>query len=146
LPGISAAPLVHSLLMAGAGVAWGIYSLLGKGVTNPVSATAGNFLRATPCVVMLSMVTSPWAYLDSAGVSYAILSGALASGLGYVIWYAALRGLEATSAGTVQLSVPVIAAIGGIFFLNEMLTIRLLISSALVLGGIAVVIRKSGEV
>lgn len=140
VPGVSAPPLLGSLLMLGAGVAWGIYSLRGRGAGDPTSVTAGNFLRATPVAVVLSAAAFPWSSLDPRGVGYAIASGAVTSGVGYAIWYTALRGLKATSAATVQLSVPVLAAVGGIAFLGETLTLRLVIASAAILGGIALVI------
>ena len=140
LPGLSAPPLDGAVLMLGSGIAWGIYSLRGKGVGDPIGVTAGNFLRAVPLAAGLSIAMLPWASLDSAGFWYAILSGALTSGVGYVIWYAALRGLNATTAATVQLSVPVIAAAGGIMLLGESITPRLLIASAAILGGVALVI------
>ena len=140
LPGLSAPPLTGSVLMLGAGVAWGVYSLRGKGAGDPISVTTGNFLRAMPMAAVLSVVTIPWASLDSAGFWYAIFSGALASGVGYATWYTALHGLKATSAATVQLSVPVIAAAGAIILLNEAITVRLLFASAAILGGIALVI------
>jgi drug/metabolite transporter (DMT)-like permease len=140
LPGLSAPPLDGAVLMLGSGIAWGIYSLRGKGVGDPIGVTAGNFLRAVPLAAGLSIVMLPWASLDSAGFWYAILSGALTSGVGYVIWYAALPGLNATTAATVQLSVPVIAATGGIMLLGESITPRLLIASAAILGGVALVI------
>jgi drug/metabolite transporter (DMT)-like permease len=140
LPGLSAPPFVGSSLMLGAGVAWGIYSLRGKGEKMPASATAGNFLRALPFALLLSMIFFPWTRLDRAGIGYAVLSGAIASGAGYVIWYAALSGLRAASAATVQLSVPVLAATGGILLLGEPLTWRFLGASLAVLGGIALVV------
>lgn len=146
LPGLSAPPLYGSLLMLGAGVAWGVYSLRGKGGGDPVRVTAGNFLRAVPVAVALSALTYRGAALDSAGLWYAILSGALTSGLGYAIWYQALPALQATSAATVQLSVPVIAAIGGIVFLGESITLRLALASAAILGGIALVILERRHV
>ena len=140
LPGLSAPPLSGSILMLGAGVAWGIYSLRGKGEKNPVSSTAGNFLRAVPLAAIVSIMLLPWARLDRPGIGYAVISGAIASGLGYVIWYAALSGLKAASAATVQLSVPVLAATGGILLLGEPITFRYLVASIAVLGGIALVI------
>jgi drug/metabolite transporter (DMT)-like permease len=139
-PSLSAPPLVGSILMLGAGVAWGIYSLRGKGEKNPASATAGNFLRAIPFAAVLSIIFAPWVHVDLAGVSYAIISGAITSGLGYVIWYSALQNLKATSAATVQLSVPVLAATGGILLLGEPLTLRYLLASIAILGGIALVV------
>jgi drug/metabolite transporter (DMT)-like permease len=140
LPGLSAPPLSGSILMLGAGVAWGIYSLRGKVEKNPVSSTAGNFLRAVPLAAIVSIMLLPWARLDRLGIGYAVISGAIASGLGYVIWYAALSGLKAASAATVQLSVPVLAATGGILLLGEPITFRYLVASIAVLGGIALVI------
>src|SRR5437762_3945929 len=139
-PGLSAPPLTGSILMLGAGVAWGIYSLRGKGETNPASVTAGNFARAVPFAAAVSIIFVPWFHVDLAGVSYAIISGAITSGLGYVIWYSALPGLKAASAATVQLSVPVLAATGGILLLGEPLTLRYLIASIAILGGIAFVV------
>lgn len=140
LPGLSAPPIKGALLMISAGVAWGIYSLRGKAVADAVSTTAGNFLRALTFALTLSIALMPWSRLDRAGIVYAVLSGAIASGLGYVIWYSALPGLKAASAATVQLSVPVLATIGGILFLNEALTSRLLIAAIAVLGGIGLVV------
>ncbi|MDP9004681.1 MAG: DMT family transporter [Verrucomicrobiota bacterium] len=139
-PGLSAPPIVGSILMLSAGVAWGIYSLRGKAAGDPVSATAGNFLRAIPFAAILALALFPFARFDRAGAGYAILSGAIASGLGYVIWYTALAGLKAASAATVQLSVPVLAAAGGILLLGEPLTLRFLVASVAVLGGIALVV------
>lgn len=144
-PGLSAPPFSGSILMIGAGVAWGIYSLRGKAEKNPATATAGNFLRAVPLAAIVSILLLPWAHLDRAGIGYAVLSGAIASGLGYVIWYTALSDsmpvrLGPTSAATVQLSVPVLAATGGIFLLGEPLTLRFLFASIAVLGGIALVV------
>jgi len=144
-PALSAPPLMGSILMLAAGVAWGIYSLRGKGEKHPARATAGNFLRALPMAAGVSIMLVPWARLDLTGIGYAVLSGAITSGLGYVIWYRALRGLKAASAATVQLSVPVLAAAGGIILLGEPITLRYVLASITVLGGIAlVVIEKQG--
>ena len=142
LPGLSAPPLMGSLLMLGAGVAWGIYSLRGKGVGDPTQVTAGNFLRAVPIAAAMSVLMHDSARLDGAGVGYAVASGALASGLGYAVWYTALPALNSTKAASVQLSVPVIAAVGGILFLGELLTLRLILASVAILGGIALVIME----
>ena len=139
-PGLSAPPLGAAALMLGAGIAWGIYSLRGKGSGDPLGATAGNFLRAVPMAVILSVVALRSAHFDGAGVCYAIVSGALASGVGYAIWYSALPALKASAAATVQLSVPVLAAAGGIAFLGEQITWRFALGSIAVLGGIALVI------
>ena len=140
LPGLSAPPLTGALLMLGAGAAWGVYSLRGKRGGDPLRVTAGNFARAVPMALALSVVLLARASPDPAGIGYAIVSGALASGVGYAIWYTALPSLKSTTAATVQLSVPVLAALGGIFFLGEPLTLRLLAASMAVLGGIALVV------
>ncbi len=140
LPGLSAPPLYGSVLMLAAGAAWGVYSLCGRGAGDPTKVTAGNFLHAVPIAVVLSIVMLSRTSLDAAGVLYAILSGALASGIGYAIWYTALPALKATTAATVQLSVPVIAALGGVVFLGEAMTLRLVLASIAVLGGIGLVI------
>lgn len=139
LPGLSAPPLTASMLMIGAGIAWGIYSLRAKGAANPTQITAGNFVRAVPFAAALSIIMLSRVSLDGYGIMYAVASGGLASGVGYAIWYTALRGLKATSAATVQLSVPVIAAVGGALFLGEAITLRLLIASVAILGGIALI-------
>lgn len=139
-PGLSAPPLIGSILMLSAGVAWGVYSLRGKTARDAVAATAGNFLRAVPFALAVSIVLIPWARFDRAGVSYAVISGALTSGLGYVLWYSVLPGLRAASAATVQLSVPVLAATGGILLLGEPITLRYFVASIAVLGGIALVV------
>ena len=139
-PGLSAPPLFGSTLMLSAGVAWGIYSLRGKRENNPARATAGNFQRAVPFAAVVSVAMMKQHHFDSLGATYAVLSGAITSGLGYVIWYSALPGLKATSAATVQLSVPVLAAIGGILLLGEPLTLRFVLASIAILGGIALVV------
>ena len=142
LPGISAPPLDGSVLMLGAGVAWGVYSLRGKGAGDPTRVTAGNFLRAAPIAIALSllMLGLQRVTLDAAGIGYALASGALTSGLGYALWYTVLPALKATTAATVQLSVPVLAALGGIVFLGEAVTLRLGLASLAILGGIALVV------
>ena len=139
-PGLSAPPLIGSILMLGAGVAWGIYSLRGKGERNPASVTTGNFVRAVPFAAALGIIFAPWANYNLAGITYAVISGAVTSGLGYIIWYSALPGLRAASAATVQLSVPVLAATGGILLLGEPITVRYMLASVAVLGGIALVV------
>ena len=145
LPGLSAPPLQGSVLMLVAGFAWGVYSLRGKGGGDPLRVTAGNFLRAVGFTAALSAVMLPWVSFDSAGVGYAMASGALTSGIGYAVWYTALPGLKVTSAATVQLSVPVIAAVGGVVLLSEPVTLRLFIASAAILGGIALVIASKPQ-
>ena len=140
LPGLSAPPLPGSLLMLSAGIAWGVYSLRGKGAGDPIKVTAGNFLRAVPVAAALSVLTHDGASLDCTGFWCAVFSGALASGIGYAIWYSVLPALKATSAATTQLSVPVIAALGGIVFLGESVTLRVVVASVAILGGIALAI------
>ena len=140
LPGITAPPLYGCLLMLGAGVAWGMYSLRGKGAGDPTVVTAGNFMRAVPFAVALSISGYSSSSLDDLGFWCAITSGALASGIGYTLWYTALPALKAINAATVQLCVPVLAALGGIAFLREPITLRLAFCSTAILGGIAMVI------
>jgi len=139
-PGLSSPPLIGSMLMLSAGVAWGIYSVRGKAAGDPIAVTAGNFARAALFAAAVSVALIARAHSDVAGTRYAIVSGAITSGLGYVIWYSALSGLKATSAATVQLSVPVLAAGGGILLLGEPITLRYFVASVAVLGGIALVI------
>jgi drug/metabolite transporter (DMT)-like permease len=135
-PGVAAPSLAGSLLMAGAGIAWGVYSLLGRGVSDPIQTTANSFLRTVPLVSVVALLQLPSLAVSPLGLLWAALSGAVTSALGYVLWYAALGRLTSTRAATVQLSVPVIAAVGGILFLSEQITGRLLISAAAILGGI----------
>ena len=140
LPGLQAPPLSGSLMMVGAGVAWGIYSLRGRRASSPTVETTGNFVRAVPMAFILGAYGISRAEIDFAGVVYAVGSGAVASGLGYAVWYSVLPRLASTMAATVQLSVPAIAAIAGVIFLHEPITARLLGASAAILGGIAVFI------
>jgi drug/metabolite transporter (DMT)-like permease len=146
-PGMAAPAPQSAALMATAGIAWGLYSLRGRGAGDPVAATAGNFLCATPMALALSLVFVGSLQASAAGVALAIASGALTSGLGYVVWYAALPGLSALRAATVQLSVPPLAALGGVLLLSETLSIRLLLASAAILGGVGLVLfsRSVGE-
>lgn len=137
LPGLAAPPLLGSTLMIIAGIAWGFYTLRGRGSKNPLADTAGNFLYAVPMVLLLRLITWNHSHISTEGILLAIVSGAVASGVGYVIWYAALRGLTTTRAAIVQLSVPMIAAWGGVAFLAEHVSVRLLLAGALILGGIA---------
>jgi drug/metabolite transporter (DMT)-like permease len=139
-PGLSAPPLVGSMLMLGAGVAWGVYSVRGKGERSPAGVTTGNFVRAVPFAAALSIIFAPWTHAYPGGVIYALISGAVTSGLGYVVWYSALPGLRAASAAIVQLSVPVLTATGGILLLSEPMTLRYFLASIAVLGGIALVV------
>lgn len=145
LPGLATPSLASALSMVGAGLAWGAYSLRGKrlpsrGRSDPTAVTAGNFMRTVPMALALLVLMPERLSLDSHGLLLAVLSGALASGIGYAIWYQALPALKATHAATVQLSVPVIAAAGGVLFLGEALSLPLLLSSCAILGGIALLI------
>lgn len=141
LPGLTAPPILGAALMLCAGVAWGVYSLLGKKKKgDSIRVTAGNFLRGVVFAVCLNLLLSQRAKVDASSAAYAIASGAVASGLGYAIWYTVLPALKSTTAATVQLSVPVIAAVGGILFLPESLTLRLVVASVAILGGIALVV------
>jgi drug/metabolite transporter (DMT)-like permease len=126
--------------MAGAGAAWGGYSLRGRGAQDPLAATAASFIRAAPLGVLLALVFAARAHADVRGVGLAVASGALTSGLGYVVWYAALRHLTSLRAGVVQLSVPLIAAVGGVFLLDEAFTLRLGMAALAILGGIGLVL------
>ncbi len=138
LPGLAAPPLLGASFMVAAGVSWGVYSILGKGLGEPTAATGGNFMRAVPFAAALGLAAMNHSSVDLHGALYAVLSGAITSGLGYALWYAALPALSSTSAAIIQLSVPAIAALGGVVLLSESLTVRLLIASAAILGGIAI--------
>jgi drug/metabolite transporter (DMT)-like permease len=135
-PGLSTPSVDGSIMMGVAGVAWGVYSLRGRGTTDPIVTTTDNFVRAVPMVLIVAAVSYQSIELSPRGLALAIASGAIGSGVGYVIWYAALRGLSATRAATVQLTVPAIAAVGGLAFLGESISLRLAISAALILGGV----------
>jgi drug/metabolite transporter (DMT)-like permease len=144
LPGLSAPPLGAALLMLLAGIAWGVYSLRGRGAGDPTAVTAGNFLRAVPmagAALAVALLLAPVeVQIDVPGSLYAIASGALTSGLGYALWYRALPQLRASTAATVQLSVPVITAVAGVFLLSEPVSLRLVLTSVAVLGGVALVV------
>ena len=141
-PGLQAPPLGSAVLMVGAGIAWGVYSLRGKRLGPPTLATAGNFLRSVPFAMVLVLLMREHIAFELNGVVLAVASGVLASGLGYAIWYAALPHLKASSAATVQLSVPVLATLGGAALLGEPVTLRIVYCSVAILFGIAIVIRK----
>ena len=131
--------------MSVAGISWGVYSLIGRGARDPLAATAGNFIYAVPLTVIASLGFMSQYSVSGHGFALAVLSGALASACGYVIWYAALPGLTATRAATVQLSVPVIAAVGGVLLISEQPTLRLLVASAATLGGVAIVLAQRAQ-
>jgi drug/metabolite transporter (DMT)-like permease len=139
-PGLEAPSPLGSMLMTVSGVAWGIYTLRGRGNADPISATTDNFVRAVPFMLIVGAVMLRDAHATTWGVTLAIVSGALTSGIGYVIWYAALKGLTGTRAATVQLTVPVIAALGGVFFMSEAVSLRLAVATAAILGGVGVVL------
>jgi drug/metabolite transporter (DMT)-like permease len=140
LPGLEAPPVGHAGLMISAGVAWGFYTLRGRGSTDPLADTAGNFLRALPFVLLTALPFVAQIHLSREGVLLAVLSGTVASGIGYAVWYAALRFHNATRAAVLQLSVPALATLGGVILLAESVSMRLLLASALILGGIGLVI------
>jgi drug/metabolite transporter (DMT)-like permease len=142
-PGLTAPSPFGCLLMATAGVSWGLYSLRGRGVSNPVRATAGNFARTVPMAVAAAALLLPSLEISSRGLLLAVASGSLASGIGYVFWYAAMRGLTTTRASIVQLAVPALAALGGVVFLAEELTLRLAVSGAAILGGVGIAVSAS---
>jgi len=138
--GLRAPDPVGAALMLTAGVAWGVYSLIGRSSVRPLETTAGNFARAVPFTLALSLLAPGPAHASRAGLVLAVASGAIASGVGYSLWYGALPGLTATRAAVVQLSVPVLAALGGVLLLGESLTARLVASAAAILGGVALAI------
>ncbi len=146
LPGLHPPPVAGALLMVGAGCSWGMYSLRGRGRGDATRATAGNFLRAVPLTLAISLVMWRSASLDARGVVFAILSGAVTSGVGYAVWYTVLPSLRATSAATVQLSVPAIAALGAVALLGEPISLRLALSAGAVLGGVGLYILSKGDV
>ena len=138
LPGVEAPPWSGASLMAVAGIAWGVYSIRGRTESDALASTASNFMLTIPMVAVLTVVTFTGADISTHGITLAIVSGAITSGIGYVIWYAALEYLSAIQAALVQLSVPAIATAGGVLLLLEPLSLRLLIATALVLGGISI--------
>ena len=144
-PGLSAPSPTGSALMAIAGIAWGIYSLRGRGSVDPLGGTTGNFVRAVPMVIVVSLVMLGRLHISFDGALLAILSGGIASGVGYVIWYAALRGMTATRAATVQLSVPVLAAGGGVMFISEEVSLRLVMAGVLILGGVGMAVAATAR-
>ncbi len=140
LPGADAPPWLGAGLMVVSGFAWGIYSLLGRGAGDPLATTAGNFVRAVPFALLLLLPFVGALNVDAPGLVYALLSGALTSGIGYALWYSALKGLTAIQGASVQLSVPIIAALGGALLLGESITLRLVLVAVMTLGGIALVV------
>jgi drug/metabolite transporter (DMT)-like permease len=145
LPGASAPNPAGALLMCLAGVAWGVYSIRGKGTPAPVGMTSGNFLRSVPFAAAGSVVAVSSIHLERAGVLLALVSGVVTSGLGYILWYRIMRSLTTTQAAVLQLLVPALAAFGGVAFLSERVSPRLIAASALILGGVAGVVLKRNE-
>jgi len=140
LPGVSTPSTLGFFLMTISGIGWGIYTLKGRSSENPLMDTAYNFIRTLPLVLIMIIITFQDATYSFEGILYAVLSGSVASGIGYTIWYIALGGLSITQAAVLQLSVPVIAALGGIIFVSESITNRLILSSIMILGGILLVV------
>lgn len=139
-PGLTSPPLIGSALMATAGIAWGFYTLRGKSSIDPLADTTGNFIRSVPMIVLAGLPFLSQIHLSSLGIIFAVLSGAVASGIGYTVWYAALKYHTSTRAAVLQLAVPIIAALGGVVLLSEEATVRLAISAILILGGILLAI------
>jgi len=145
LPGLDAPSPTGALLMLLSGIGWGIYSLRGVGKSQPLLATGGNFVRASVLALPVCLAALPLMHVTPSGVILAATSGALASGVGYAIWYAALRSLNPVHASAAQLAVPVLTAIAGVIFLTEPLTARLMIASLLILGGIALTLARQAN-
>jgi drug/metabolite transporter (DMT)-like permease len=138
--GLRAPDPIGAALMLTAGVAWGVYSLIGRSSVRPLETTAGNFARAVPFTIALSLIAPGAPHVSRPGLVLAVTSGAIASGVGYSLWYGALPGLTATGAAVVQLCVPVLTALGAVLLLGESVTARLVISAAAILGGVALAI------
>jgi drug/metabolite transporter (DMT)-like permease len=143
LPSATTPGFLAGGLMSFAGIAWGVYSILGKQAGNPTLVTTGNFIRASILAIVLGLLSLPYVVLDHTGIILAIVSGALASGAGYAIWYAVLPRITSTQAATMQLSVPVIASFGGLLLLNEAIALSFVVASFAILGGIALVIKRA---
>jgi len=139
-PGLTAPSLSGFLLMSVAGISWGFYTLAGRGIKDALGATAGNFFRSLAFVALLALLFISKLSFSAQGVLLALLSGTLSSGLGYAIWYVAIRGMSATQAAVIQLSVPILAAFGGVIFISERISLRLSAASIMILGGIALVL------
>jgi drug/metabolite transporter (DMT)-like permease len=141
LPGLTAPPPGPAAMMAAAGVAWGLYSLRGQGAGDPLRVTAGNFIRCLPFAAVMLLATLDGVRFGAAGVAYALASGALASGVGYAVWYTALPALRSSTAATLQLFVPLLVAVAGIALLGEPATLRLALAALAIIGGVALVVR-----
>ena len=144
-PGLSSPPIVSSVLMAAAGASWGFYTLRGKGSTDPLANTTGNFVRSLPMIAVVVVISLASIHLSTRGLILAVLSGAIASGIGYTVWYAALKHHTATRAAILQLPVPLLTAVFGVLLLGEAATVRLGIAAALILGGIGLTLVKASN-
>lgn len=142
LPGVAAPPAASAALMLAAGTAWAVYSLRGKKAQDPLATTAGNFRLAVLPALLLSLATLGHATPDPRGLAYAVASGAITSGAGYAIWYSVLPRIAATQAAAVQLTVPLIATLGAVLLLGEAPTLRLAVAAVVVLGGVAMTLRR----
>ncbi|WP_057832906.1 DMT family transporter [Colwellia sp. TT2012] len=144
LPGIRAPSFIGALLMCISGIAWGIYTLQGRGASDPAAATAGNFIKAAPMAILLwfivNLVDHGSINLDSTGAFYALFSGIITSGMGYIIWYSILPELKAIQAAVVQLSVPILVTLAGAMLLNEAITLRVVLASCAILSGTILVL------
>jgi drug/metabolite transporter (DMT)-like permease len=136
-PGLVAPSPIGALLMFGAGLCWAAYTLIGRGSSSPLADTTGNFIRCLPLAIALIVVGIWWHGLDWRSAVYASVSGVVASGIGYAIWYAVLPALNRTRAAIVQLTVPAIAGLGGVILIHETLSVRLVVASLAILGGVA---------
>jgi drug/metabolite transporter (DMT)-like permease len=142
LPGAHAPDSLGAALMICAGIAWGLYSVRGRAARDPLGTTSANFLRTLPMIAALSLLSFGSMHLTAGGIGLAVTSGALASGVGYSLWYAALPSLSSTRAAAVQLAVPVVAAVGAILLLGERPTVRLVTAGAAILLGVWLAIRR----
>ncbi len=144
-PGLSAPPIIGAGLMAVSGISWGLYSLIGRGRQNPSAQTAGNFIRAAVMAIALSLPLF-WLWPEplptAKGIVLALTSGIITSGFGYILWYAALKSLRASQAGIAQLMVPPLAALGGVLFLSETISLRFLLASTIILIGVVLATRQ----
>jgi len=144
-PNLTAPPIFSSALMAVAGIAWGFYTLRGRGSANPLAETTGNFFRTVPMIILASLPFLSKIHLSQNGIIFAVLSGAIASGIGYSVWYFVLKFHTTTRAAILQLSVPALAGLGGVIFLSEIISLRLLLATILILGGISLAIAGKGK-
>jgi len=144
-PGLTSPPFFSSALMALAGIAWGFYTLRGRGSANPLAETTGNFVRTVPMIILASLPFLSKIHLSQKGIIFAVLSGAIASGIGYSVWYFVLKFHTATRAAILQLSVPALAGLGGVIFLSEIVSLRLLLATIFILGGIGLAVVGKGK-